>query len=98
MIDSNQRPGESDVARWHRLSGLPDNVTDEGDVVPAAPGLRLQAEKQQLRAAIDRLHDGDAPQEAKALGRLAASYLLAGDAETARRYLDRANALIEATS
>lgn len=97
MTDSNDRPGESDVARWHRLSGMPDNVTDDGDVVPAAPGLRLQAEKQHLRAALARLRDGDAPEEAKALGRLAGSYLLAGDAETARRYLDRANALIAST-
>lgn len=95
MTDANDRPCESDVARWHRLSGMPDNVTDDGDVVSGTPGLRLQAEKRQLRSALAQLRDGDASEEAKALGRLAASYLLAGDAETARRYLDRASALAD---
>ena len=26
---------------WHRLSGLPDNVTDEGEIVEADEGRRL---------------------------------------------------------
>jgi hypothetical protein len=81
---------ESDVARWHRLSGLPDNVTDEGDVVSQDPGHRTQSEKAQLRQAIARIRNEHPSPEARSLARLAASYLLAGDVETARRYLDRA--------
>jgi hypothetical protein len=84
---------ESDVARWHRLSGLPDNVTDDGEIVSEDPGLRTQSEKAQLRAAIARIRDGHPSEEARSLARLATSYLLAGDVETARRYLDRAAAL-----
>jgi hypothetical protein len=81
---------ESDVARWHRLSGLPDNVTDDGQVVSQDAGRRAQAEKAALRGAIERIRDEHPSEEARNLARLAASYLLAGDVETARRYLDRA--------
>ena len=81
---------ESDVARWHRLSGLPDNVTDKGEVISSDLGRRTQSDKMQLRAAIARIREGDGPQEARDLARLAASYLLAGDVETARRCVERA--------
>lgn len=79
-----------EVAMWHRLSGLPDNVTDEGEVVRGEPGRQLSADKEQLRSLIARLRQADAPPEAQTLARLAASYLLAGDVETARRYIARA--------
>ena len=46
---------ESEVARWHRLSGLPDNVTDDGQVVARPAGAVWQAEKTELRATIERL-------------------------------------------
>lgn len=81
---------ESDVAKWHRMSGLPDNVTDDGEIVSRDLGLRTQSEKMLLRAAIARIRHGQGPQEARDLGRLAASYLLAGDVETAWRYVERA--------
>lgn len=84
---------ESEVARWHRLSGLPDNVTDEGQIVSQDAGRRTQSEKAALRAAIARIRDEHPSEEARSFARLAASYLLAGDVETARRYLDRTNAL-----
>ncbi len=83
---------ESDVAKWHRLSGLPDNVTDDGEIISRDPGLKTQSEKMLLRASIARIRDGHGPQEARDLARLAASYLLAGDVETARRYFERAAA------
>lgn len=84
---------ESDVARWHRLSGLPDNVTDDGEVVPSDPERRARAEKALLRAAITRVHEEHASGEAHNFARLAASYLLAGDVETAWRYVERAAAV-----
>jgi hypothetical protein len=90
MDDMDGTPRESDVARWHRLSGQPDNVTDEGDIVDASEGLRLQSEKRLLRAAIARLSEPGRPADARSAARLAASYLLAGDLETARRYIARA--------
>lgn len=91
MTDEPPAPqGESDVARWHRLSGQPDNVTDDGEIVSADAGRRLQMEKAQLRATITQIRESDAPAAAKADARLAASYLLAGDVETARRYVARA--------
>ncbi len=85
----------SDVAMWHKRSGMPDNVTDDGDVVTAKPGLRMQAEKQLLRAAIARLSAAALPAEVRGAARLAASYLLAGDVETARRYVAQAEALLQ---
>lgn len=91
MTDTNTN--ESDVARWHRLSGLPDNVTDDGVAISQDVGRRTQSEKAQLRAAIARMRAEHPSGEAGNLARLAASYLLAGDVETARRYLDRAAAL-----
>ncbi len=84
----------SDVAMWHRRSGLPDNVTDDGDIVSAGAGLRVQTEKQLLRAAIDRLSAAALPAAVRGAARLAASYLLAGDVETARRYLAQAEELL----
>lgn len=75
---------------WHKRSGLPDNVTDEGDVVAADAGRRLQADKLGLRVAIARLSASDLPADVCAAARLAASYLLAGDVETARRYVAQA--------
>jgi hypothetical protein len=95
-------PGEketsqpSDVAMWHKLSGAPEGVTDRGIVVPAGAGQRQQAEKDILRARAHRLSHEDASREVRSLARLAASYLLAGDTETARRYLDQAERLLEA--
>ncbi len=84
----------SEVAMWHALSGLPDNVTDEGMVVRREPGRELSIEKETLRAAIARLRGADAPEEVQNLARLAAGYLLAGDMETARRYVARAETMI----
>ena len=86
---------ESDVAKWHRMSGLPDNVTDDGEVISRDLGLKTQSEKMLLRAAIARIRDGRGSQEARDLVRLAASYLLAGDVETARRYVERAERCAE---
>ena len=65
-------------------------MTDEGEVISREPNRQTQSEKAWLRAAIARLREGHASEEARSLARLAASYLLAGDVETARRYLDRA--------
>ncbi len=95
MSDTDDLRRESDVARWHRLSGQPDNVTDEGDIVDASEGLRLQSEKRLLRAAIERLSDAVMPANVRSAARLAASYLLAGDLETARRYIARAREAAE---
>jgi hypothetical protein len=80
---------------WHTLSGLPDNVTGDGMTVEADPGLRLQAEKQALRAAAHRISHSHAPEDARTLARLATSYLLAGDRETAARYLAQAERILE---
>jgi hypothetical protein len=87
--DSIPQHSPGDVAMWHRLSGLPDNVTDEGEIVAGHAGLRTQAEKAQLRAEIARLREAE-DAEVRALARLAAGYVLAGDVETARRYVNRA--------
>jgi len=80
---------------WHRLSGLPDNVTDAGDIVEVDAGRRLSAEKALLRASITELSVNRMPSETRGLARLAASYLIAGDVETARRYIVRARESIE---
>ena len=82
----------SDVAMWHKLSGCPDNVTDDGVIVEADAGRRLQTEKRLLHAEIAALSDPATPDEARHVARLAASYLIAGDVETARRYVDLARA------
>ena len=79
---------------WHRLSGLPDNVTDEGEIVEADGGRRLRSEKALLRATIADLSISQAPNEVRGLARLAASYLLAGDVETAGRYVSRAQEIL----
>ena len=80
---------------WHRLSGLPDNVTDEGDIVETDVGRRLSAEKALLRASIAELSATAMPSETRGLARLAASYLIAGDVETARRCVSRARDNLE---
>jgi len=79
---------------WHRLSGMPDNVTDAGEIVAADAGSRLRSEKALLRAAIARLSTAQTPSEIRGLARLAASYLIAGDVETARRYVSRAQEIL----
>ncbi len=76
---------------WHRLSGQPDNVTDDGEVILVNEGQRLSSEKRMLRAAMARLSDRELPSEVRSLARLAAGYLVAGDVETARRYIDAAH-------
>jgi Tetratricopeptide repeat len=81
---------ESDVAMWHRLSGMPDNVTEDGEVVAHDPSSSTRSEKAFLRTAIARWRENGPTDEARSLARLAGSYLLAGDTETARRYLERA--------
>lgn len=78
---------------WHALGGLPDNVTDEGLVVRRERGRELSAEKAGLRAAIARLRASEGSGQARNLARLAAGYLLAGDVETARRYIARAETI-----
>lgn len=94
MADLPNQPSLlSDVAMWHRRSGLPDNVTDDGDIIDSDAGRRLQVEKQALRAAIGDLSRPAVPGQARGLARLAASYLIAGDVETARRYVIRAQEL-----
>jgi hypothetical protein len=95
MIDDpDSPPRPSEVAMWHRLSGLPDNVTDEGEIVEADGGRRLRSEKAQLRATIADLSTAQVPNEVRGLARLAASYLLAGDVETATRYVSRAREIL----
>jgi len=89
---SSESPSE--VAMWHKLSGLPDNVTDDGLFVDADAGRRARTEKAQLRAAITALSAADLPDAVRSRARLAASYLLAGDAETARRYVAAARELL----
>ena len=91
-------PRLSDVAMWHQRSGLPDNVTDEGLVVVAAEGQRQQAEKQLLRRTIAELRTAAVPGAVSDLARLAASYLLAGDVETARRYVALAHDRLDPTA
>ena len=88
-------PEDQGVAYWHTLSGAPDDATDEGIVVHIEPGAKAQADKETLRATAQRLAHGDAPYEVRTLARLAASYLLAGDVETAARYLDQAERMVE---
>ena len=95
MDDAGSPTRLSDVAMWHRLSGLPDNVTDEGEIVEVDAGRRLSAEKALLRTAINELSAAQMPSETRGLARLAASYLIAGDVETARRYVSRARNNLE---
>src|SRR5512135_38815 len=87
-----EQPGE--VAMWHRLSGMPDNVTDDGQIVEAHPGRLVQAEKDALRGSIADLSRDGRPARVRGMARLAASYLLAGDVETARRCLASAQDLL----
>ena len=96
-LSGGDRPvrAESEVAAWHRLSGQPDNVTGDGEVVDAHPGGSLGSDKELLRATIARLSSPEQPETVRSLARLAASYLLAGDVETARRYLNAADDLLE---
>jgi hypothetical protein len=48
-----------------------------------------------LRATINELSAAQMPSETRGLARLAASYLIAGDVETARRYVSRARDNLE---
>lgn len=89
-MSEEPEPRPSEVAMWHKLSGAPDNVTDDGAIIAVDHGLRTRAEKAQLRAAIARLSQPDVPTQVRGLARLAASYVLAGDVETARRYVNAA--------
>ncbi len=86
---------ESEVAMWHRLSGQPDNVTDKGEIVERAAGRRTQSEKELLRGEIAWLKEAGGPGRVAGLARLAGSYLLAGDVETARRYVAQAREALE---
>lgn len=79
---------------WHKLSGAPDNVTEDGIIVAADDGLRTRTEKALLRAAIADLSRPNMPDPVRGQTRLAASYLLAGDVETARRYVGQARELL----
>ena len=90
---SGAAPGE--VARWHKQSGIADDATDQGIAVHVEPGQKLQSEKMVLRATAHRLAHDDPSFEVRTLARLAASYILAGDVETARRYLDQAERMVE---
>ena len=81
---------------WHLLGGTPDNVTEDGQVVDSGAALRLRSEKELLRGAIEKLRAPQAPDEVRTLARLAASYILAGDMETAMRYVNSAQQLLEA--
>jgi hypothetical protein len=88
------RPGEA--SRWHQLGGLPDNVTEDGEIVSSFAGQRAQITKDQLRVEITRLRTVGEPAEVAILARLASGYLLAGDAETAGRYVSKALDLLSA--
>jgi hypothetical protein len=85
--DDDFAKAPSEVAMWHLLSGAPDNVTEDGELVETDAGLKLRSEKELLRAAIERLRAPEQPEEVRGLARLAGSYLLAGDVETAARYV-----------
>jgi hypothetical protein len=98
MTDEHNSKPPSEVAMWHKLSGLPDNVTDDGVFVEAAAGRRARSDKELLRAAIASLSAPGIPDSVRSRARLAASYLLAGDAETARRYVSAARELLAETS
>lgn len=93
--DRKSSPRRSEVAMWHERSGQPDNVTDEGMVIQPDAGRRLQAEKQLLRATITNLTAAGVPDRVRGLARLAVSYLVAGDVETASRYVNRARKFVE---
>jgi hypothetical protein len=96
MNEGSELPSQpSGVAMWHKLSGTPDNVTDDGEIVDADMGLRTRSDKALLCAAIANLSAPDVPSDVRGMARLAASYLLAGDVETARRYVNAARAMLE---
>lgn len=97
MTDEHSSKPPSDVAMWHKLSGLPDNVTDDGLFVDADEGRRARSDKELLRAAIAGLSAPGIPDPVRSRARLAASYLLAGDAETARRYVAAAREALAGT-
>ncbi len=98
MSENNSVDSEpSEVAMWHKLSGMPDNVTDDGLVVDRVEGRRQQVEKDALRSEIRRLRESTASSRARSLASLASSYLLAGDVETARRYVRAAREALEET-
>jgi hypothetical protein len=79
--------GLSDLAMWHRLSGLPDNVTDDGDIVHTSDAARQRVDKELLRTAIAALtRCDDGPAMVRSLAELAAKYFDGGDFEAAGRY------------
>jgi hypothetical protein len=92
MPRESNDPHLSEVAMWHLLSGAPDNVSEDGQVIQFDRSLQQRSEKELLRAAIEELRRSEAPAEVRSLGKLAASYLLAGDVETAMRYVNTARA------
>jgi hypothetical protein len=94
MTEKNSSRVPSEVAMWHLLSGTPDNVTEDGQVVESGAALRLRSEKEILRGTIEKLRAAEQPEEVRSLARLAASYLLAGDVETASRYVNTAQQLL----
>ena len=94
MTEKNSSRVTSEVAMWHLLSGIPDNVTEDGQVVEGGAALRLRSEKEILRGTIEKLRAAEQPEEVRSLARLAASYLLAGDVETAARYVNTAQQLL----
>ena len=70
MNDETEPPSQpSDVAMWHKLSGIPDNVTDDGEIVDIDAGLRTRSDKALLRAAIATLSDPDVPSEVRGMAR-----------------------------
>lgn len=84
----------SEVATWHKLSGLPDNVADDGTIVKGDAARQAGVEKELLRGEIARLSAHGLPEAVRNRARLAASYLLAGDVETAQRYIAAAQELL----
>jgi hypothetical protein len=81
---------------WHLLSGSPDNVSADGEVVEIDRSLQQRSEKELLRNAIEEMRHKAAPAEVRNLGRLASSYLRAGDLETAMRYVNAARERLRA--
>ena len=59
------------------------------------PPVLILVDDRRLRATAHRLAHNDPSFEVRTLARLAASYILAGDVETARRYLDQAERMVE---
>ena len=82
----------SDVAFWHDLGDLPEDATSEGWVVRKEAARRLHADRLVLQGRIEILNQPCQPADVQRAARLAASYLIAGDVETAMRYVAAAEA------